>query len=150
MKKFVKHFLRNIELWLSGAGLLVVWVAYMIVSPASGDVWKIAAITALVVSVLHGIIFWVVRSRQRRVRAQAIHEIREMLGDVVKNQLAVIGMWLPEDKKEYGMHIEGIQESMGRIEELVDSMSEEALASWKDQYAEAIESTGAMEYRQAA
>lgn len=90
------------------------------------------------------------RSRQRRVRAQAIHEIREMLADVVKNQLAVIGMWLPEDKKEYGMHIEGIQESIGRIEDLVDSMSEEALASWKDQYAAAIESTGAMEYRQAA
>ena len=150
MQKFFKHFLRNIELWLSAAGLLVVWVAYLIVSPSGGDVWKVAAITALVVSVLHGMIFWVVRSRQRRLRAEAIHEIREMLADVVKNQLAVIGMWLPEDREEYGMQIEGIQESMGRIEELVDSMSEEALADWQDKYAEAIESTGAMEYKQAA
>jgi len=44
MKKIVKHFLRNIELWLSGAGLLVVWGAYLLVSPESGDVWKVAAI----------------------------------------------------------------------------------------------------------
>lgn len=142
MSKFIRH----IELWLSGAGLLVVWIASIIVAPGSENVWKVAALTALGVSVLHGLIFWGVRRRQRKVRKQAIHEIREMLADVVKNQLAVIGMWLPSgNNQEMDMHIEGIKESIDHIEELVDTISEDSLRSWKTKYHEAIESTGALQ-----
>ena len=72
----MRHFVDNIELYLSAAGLVVVW----------------AVAAVLGVSVLHGAIFWVVRRRQRRIRAQSVHEIREMLTDQVKNQLAVMRM----------------------------------------------------------
>ena len=58
---------------------------------------------------LHGGIFWAIRRRQRRIRQQAILEIREMLADVVKNQLAIIGMWLPgKDRTMYEEQIEWV------------------------------------------
>ena len=137
----LNRFLRNIELWLSAAGLLVVWVASIIVSPGDANVWKVAALTALVVSLLHGLIFWIVRHRQRQVRRQAINEIKEMLADVVKNQLAVIGMWLQlgETRPEFEAQLAGISESIGNISEMVDSLSEESLHSWMVKYSQAVE-----------
>ncbi len=146
--KYLSAFLRNIELWLSGAGLLVVYAASALLAPGGLDFWKVAALTALVVSVLHGSIFWIVRRRQRRLRRQAILEMREMLADVVKNQLAVIGMWLDmgkDDPEGFALQVEGIKDSIRQIEGLVDAVSEESIQSWKSKYAEAIESTGALQ-----
>jgi hypothetical protein len=131
----MKRFLNNIELWFSGAGLLVVWIAAVIVAPGNANVWQIAAVTALVVSVLHGMIFWVVRGRQRRLRARSINEIREMLADVVKNDLAVIQMVLPEEKS---FEVEMIKERIEAIGAQVDHLSEEALTTWKQHYREAV------------
>lgn len=71
------------------------WASFDVAEAAAAG----TAVTALGISVLHGLIFWVVRRRQRRVRQEAIVEIREMLADVVKNQLAAIGMSLPADAK---------------------------------------------------
>jgi hypothetical protein len=139
------RFLRHIELWLSGAGLLVVWAASAILAPGEADFWQVAALTALAVSVLHGAIFRLVRHRQRRVLEQAIVELREMLGDVIKNQLAVIGMWLPDahDQTLYEEQMDGIQESLSHIEGLIDTVSEESIQTWKSKYKEALENTGA-------
>jgi len=41
--------------------------------------------------------FLVIRRHQRIIRQRSIDETREMLGDVVKNKLAVIDMSLPKD-----------------------------------------------------
>jgi len=71
-----------------------------LVAPAPGTFWRVAAITAIGVGLLHGPIFWVIRRRQRVVRQQSIEEIREMLGDVVKNKLSVIDMYLPADDQQ--------------------------------------------------
>lgn len=146
MSRVVRKFVRHLELWLSGAGLIVVALAALVVSPNEADVWKVAAITALGVSVLHGLIFYGVRRRQRLVREQAIVEIREMLADVVKNQLAVIGMWLPDDVDRE--HLDGIEESIQVIEERIDTISEDSLSEWKEHYTGAIERTEA--FKQAA
>lgn len=139
----LRTFIDNIELWLSGAGLLVVWVASVIIAPGGADIWQVAAITALVVSVLHGLIFWGVRRRQRRVRREAIADIREMLSDRVKNQLAVVQMGLQssEADSEVQMQLEMIGESVDNIAELVDGLSEDSLRSWKVHYDEAVRNT---------
>ena len=135
----MKNFVENIELWLSGAGLLVVWIASVILAPGSDDVWKVAAVTALGVSVLHGALFWVVRRRQRRIRRASIYEIREMLTDGVLNELAVIQMFLPQDRgDEADMAVEGIKDSVTNISTLVDGLSEESLTEWKAEYREAV------------
>lgn len=140
----MRRFLENIELWLSGAGLLVVWAAAVLVAPGNADVWQVAAVTALAVSVLHGFIFWAVRRRQRRLRNEAIHEIREMLADTVKNQLAVIGLWLQtgDPDSDFEVQLEGINDSIDKISSMVDGLSEESLRSWKLRY-EAEEERGA-------
>lgn len=75
--------IRNLELWLSTVGLLVVWAGASLFGSAD-NVWHLAALLALGVSVVHGGIFWLVRRRQRTVRLQAIAEIREMMADRVK------------------------------------------------------------------
>ena len=135
-----KRFFDNIELILSIAGLLVVWVAAAFFSPAEGMVWQVAALTALGVSMLHGGIFWVVRRRQRQIRTHSILEIREMLADQVKNQLAVMRMWMPEGEQqaEFEMQFAGINESIDSISGLVDELSEESLKAWKGHYSNAM------------
>lgn len=136
-----KHFINNIELWLSAAGLLVVWAAAAFLGPRGVGVWEIAAVTALGVSILHGAIFWVVRRRQRMIRAKSIHDIREMLGDQVKNQLAVMRMWVPEgaDRTAFEAHFDGIQESIDEIDTMMDGLSEEKLKAWKTTYRNAAD-----------
>ena len=136
-----KHFIDNIELWLSGAGLLVVWVAAAVLEPTGVGVWQIAALTALAVSVLHGVIFWVVRRRQRRIRSESVHTIREMLTDQVSNQLAIMRMWIPEgsDQEAFDAHFAGINESISEIDEMVNRLSVEKLKAWERTYANAAE-----------
>lgn len=136
-----RHFVDNIELWLSGAGLLVVWAAAALLGPTGVGVWEIAAVTALGVSVLHGVIFWVVRRRQRLIRAKSVHDIREMLSDQVTNQLAIMRMWMPEgaDREAFEVQFEGISESIGEIDQMVNGLSEEKLKAWKSTYENAAE-----------
>ena len=137
----MKRFIDNIELWLSAAGLLVVWAAAAVLEPTGVGVWQIAAITALAVSVLHGVIFWVVRRRQRRIRAESVHVIREMLTDQVSNQLAIMRMLIPEDadREQFDAHFDGIDASISEIDAMVNGLSEEKLRAWEETYANAAE-----------
>ena len=134
----VRLFLKDIELYLSGAGLLVIWAVPALFGQS--DVWKVAAFTAVGVGVIHGLIFWFVRRRQRKQRMATILEIREMLSDVVKNQLAVIQASLPEERRreKYDIFFEGIEESIAEIAERVDSLSEESIEEWKADYEVAV------------
>jgi hypothetical protein len=133
-------FLDNLELWLSAAGLLVV-AGGAALAPPGTDVWLIAALTALGVSVIHGVIFWVVRRRQRQIRHQAIAEIKEVLADVVKNDLAAIGLYLPaENEATLREHLDGVHSTLAAVAAQVDELSEERLAAWRDRYAPSIAS----------
>lgn len=134
----MRHFLDHIELWLSAAGLVV--VAAVTLALPDVEPWKVAAVTALGISVVHGVLFWVVRRRQRLVRAEAVHEIREMLTDEVKNQLAVIGASLPSGAlSEYAEQLRDVSASVDAISEMMDGLTEEKLSAWKRTYSNAAE-----------
>lgn len=144
----MKKFIDNIELCLSFAGLLVIMGMPALLSPSSPQgFWKTVAITAIGVGLLHGIIFWVIRRRQRKIRERSIMEIREMLADVVKNQLAVIDLYLPEDEEQAMVEEElnGIKDSLREISAEVDALSDERLRDWKEQYPEALENATQLE-----
>ncbi len=132
-------FLDNLELWFSGAGLAVV-AAGAALAPPGTDVWLIAALTALAVSVIHGVIFWIVRRRQRQIRHHAIAEIKEVLADVVKNDLAAIGLYLSaENEVTFREHLDGIHSTLSDIAAQVDELSKERLAAWRERYAPSFE-----------
>ena len=137
---FKRFFSNHLELLFSAAGLAVIWVAPAIFNGDRFDTWAVAAITATLVGTLHGGIFWVVRTRQRRLRSRAIWEIREMLEDRVRNQLAVVQMYLPTgpEADAFAFELEGIRESVDTISTLVTSLDEQALEAWKGQYVEAL------------
>lgn len=137
-----RPFLDHIELWLSFAGLVVALVVPQLLGVEDGSYWRVMAVVALAVGLIHGGIFWVVRRRQRQIRRSSINEIREMLADVVKNQLTAIDMYLPpEDQTIVRQELDGIRASIGRITQEVDSLSEESIHDWKTKYDGAIRRT---------
>ena len=81
-------FFRYLELILTAVGVLVVFVIFAIFRDTYP--WKAAAICALAVGVVHGLIFYGVRSRQRKNRRQELFSIREMLDDMVNNRLDLV------------------------------------------------------------
>ena len=84
----MKPFLRYIELILTLVGVVVIVLIFAIFRNTTP--WKAAAICAVVVGVVHGLIFYLVRSRQRKTRSQELFSIREMLDDMVNNRLSVV------------------------------------------------------------
>lgn len=133
----MRVFLDNIELWLSGLGLAVIWTVPLILRPAFPDPWQPATVTAVIVGVLHGFIFWSIRKRQRDVRNQAIQEITRMLQDRINNDLAVIliNVSSSSQKPEADLHrLRSTQERVQRIAHHVRSLSEESLQAWKEKY----------------
>jgi hypothetical protein len=123
-------FLDNLELWLSAAGILVTF-AIPLLFPNSFEFWQVAAFSAVGVATLHGVIFWLVRRRQRVVRARAIAEIRAMMQDVVKNQMAIFSLVADTSAAE---DAELLGESMDTISHLIDTLGEESLVTWKGRY----------------
>ena len=84
----MRNWLEYLELILTAAGVLVVLIFFSIFRDIAA--WKAAAISALAVGVLHGVIFFAVRSAQRRARTIAIRNIRARLDDLVRNKLQVV------------------------------------------------------------
>jgi hypothetical protein len=137
-----RPFLDHIELWLSLAGLVVALGVPHLLGVKDGSYWQVMAVVAMTVGLIHGAIFWFVRRRQRQIRRSSIHDIREMLADVVKNQLTAIDMYLPpEDQTIVRQELDGIRASIERITEEVDTLSEESIHDWKTKYDGAIRRT---------
>jgi hypothetical protein len=134
------HVLNNIELILSAAGVLVVLVVPPLITGGVDDLWRVTAVVALVVGVLHGCIFWAIRRRQRYVRQQAFTEMRAMLQDVVRNHLAVIRLYstMPDKGARATAKIDA---SVQEITHALDHLSEESLARWLCRYRDALSST---------
>ena len=67
-----KYFIEHIELWLSALGIAIIWVVPLIVPPGGyvQGYWKVVAITAIAVGIVHGGIFWVVRKRREKKKAE--------------------------------------------------------------------------------
>jgi ABC-type multidrug transport system fused ATPase/permease subunit len=126
-------FVNNIELVLSTVGLAVIVTVPLLLQPSPDELWRVAAVTAVVVGLLHGVIFWLIRRRQRQMRAATIAQIREMLQDVVRNQLAVISMNAQLSGAQ-SRHQQRIEASINRIEEALRHISEESLTRWLAHY----------------
>ena len=136
----MNKFLANIELWLTALGLVVV----LTVPAALADhlpFWPTMAVTAAAIGVIHGLIFWMVRRRQRTVRRDAITDIREMLSDRVNNHLTLVLLDLEDGAGgiESG-RLREIQKALGEVTALVGSLSEETLQTWRARYESAMTS----------
>jgi uncharacterized membrane protein (Fun14 family) len=77
-----RWFLNNIELILTAVGIGVILLSGFVASRSAFSLETATAVSATLVGVVHGILFWLLRRRQRQVRREAIGQIREMLGCV--------------------------------------------------------------------
>lgn len=93
--------------------------------------------TSIGMATILGAIQWADRERQRRLRTQAIAEIREMLTDQVLNQLAAVKMWMAEapDPEAITLVLQETDESLDRVADMISSLSEERLNTWRLTYA---------------
>ena len=133
----MRIFLDNMELWLSGLGLIVIWAVPAMLRPVATDIWQTTAVTAILVGVVHGFIFWCVRRRQRVARNEAIQEITRMLQDRINNDLSVILMNISSSAGKPAADLQllrSTQERVLRIAQLVRALSEESLQAWKAKY----------------
>lgn len=114
----MQRFLENLEIILTSAGVAVVAIFFTLFRNVAP--WKAAALSALAVGVLHGCIFFAVRSAQRHARKKAINAIRHTLDDLVRNKLQVVLFateikdedWRPAAQRA----VQEIQISLNRIE----------------------------------
>jgi len=147
LDRLPRNFVNHIELWLSGVALVLIFGIPALVGPGAVEFWRLTAWVAVAVGTLHGVLFWVVRRRQRKIRQQSIRAIQAMLADVVKNRLTAIDMYLPEaeDPEMVRQEVEGIRRSIREIAEEVDHLSEETLQAWEEKYDGALRQTSTRE-----
>ena len=143
LNRLPRGFVNHIELWLSGVALVLIFGIPAVAGPSGVDFWRLTAIIAIAVGTIHGVIFWVVRRRQRQIRRESIRAIQAMLADVVKNRLTAIDMYLPEgdDPEMVRQEVDGIRTSIREIADHVDNLSEETLEDWEETYSEAVGQT---------
>jgi uncharacterized protein HemX len=143
LDRLPSSFVKHIELWLSGIGLLLIFGVAFFMNASGVAFWRLIALIAVGIGVVHGFIFWAVRRRQRQVRRQSIREIQQMLSDVLKNKLAAINMYLPEEENQelVEQELNGIRTSIEDIADEVENISEESIEGWKEHYSGAVERT---------
>jgi hypothetical protein len=141
-----RWFLDNIELILTAVGIGVILLSGWVASRSALSVAMATAVSATVVGVIHGILFWLLRRRQRRVRQEAIGQIREMLEDLGKNRLQTIKMSLymvqarqPDQEERTRQSFDRAYQILGEISNLIDHISEESLASWRQRYRQTLD-----------
>ena len=127
----MKLFLKYIERILTAVGLVIIVVLMAALPDTHHNKWFIVAWVALIIGPLHGVIFFAVRNRQRRVRTEAISEISSMLRDVINNQLTVVRIYAGSDDDTLRNHSDEAIRNMSRI---VNTLSEESLTSWQKRY----------------
>lgn len=126
----VRGFLDHIELWLSGAGLAVILLLPGLLGLDATNPWKVTAYTAIAVGVLHGIIFWIVRRRQRIVREKTLVEAHAMLRDGIQRQVAALLTLDATATDEQRRRLDGVFDSLVLLDHLLDSLSAERLRAW--------------------
>ncbi len=133
----MKFFLKYLEILFTLAGLAVIFLAVLLFSPGGASPWRVAAIAATLVGVIHGVLFWLIRRRQRQLRRIVITDLQAMLKDMIDNQLAVILAMSnlreahAEETKRAGDYI---SRSVSTISEALQHMSDESLRKWIVKY----------------
>ncbi|WP_263411064.1 hypothetical protein [Terriglobus tenax] len=75
-------FFRNIEMVLNLMSLPVIVLVHLFLSPHFSNPWKMTAVAAMAVALLHGSLGWLVRRRQRSVRDQILGRMYTTLAGV--------------------------------------------------------------------
>ncbi len=129
-----RWFLNNIELILTAVGIGVILLSGFVASRSAFSLETATAVSATLVGVIHGILFWLLRRRQRQVRREAIGQIREMLEDLGKNRLQTIKMSLymvqihqPEQEERTRKSFDRVYQILAEMSTLIDHISEESL-----------------------
>ena len=133
----MRLLLRYLELVLTAVGLGICGLLIALLPPTA-DKWQVVAIAAMVIGVTHGIIFFVVRARQRAVRHQAIHDVAYMLQERVASYVNIISRLSMSDNSG---HQQMARRAAGDLAELVDTLSEDALTSWQSRHGAAQSQT---------
>ncbi len=134
----MRFVLRYLEIIFTMAGLAVIFGVTALVHPSGTSPWAVAAVTATLVGVIHGLLFWFIRHRQREARRSALEETQRMRRDVVMNQVAIIRLSLerqgttPQQPHKALLRVE---EAVGVINATLSDLSEESLTRWRSRYA---------------
>ena len=129
----MKHFIDNLELYLTGVCVLISFVVPALFGYR--DYWRVLAVTVLAITVVHGILFWIVRRRQRQVRHELIEAIRPMLADRIKNHLTVVLFAATEQRDGVDVsHVEAAIAAAGEITATLDQLSLDSLRRWNRHY----------------
>jgi uncharacterized membrane protein (Fun14 family) len=141
-----RWFLNNIELILTAVGIGVILLSGFVASRSAFSLETATAVSATLVGVVHGILFWLLRRRQRQVRREAIGQIREMLEDLGKNRLQTIKMSLymvqihqPEQEERTRKSFDRVYQILAEMSTLIDHISEESLAGWRHRYRQTLQ-----------
>lgn len=118
------------ELWLSAAGVAVILLLPRLLGATRGNYWRATAITAIAVGVLHGLIFWSVRRRQRAVREKTLAEAHAMLRDGIQKQVAALLTMDARATEDQRKRLDGVFDSMILLDHMLDSLSSERLRAW--------------------
>ncbi len=133
----MKSLLENLELILTFAGLAVIFAVSLFLGIGNPSYWPILTITAAMVGVLHGFIFWIIRRRQRLIRRKTLFEAQQMLKDVINNQLAVIQISHEVRSNNASVTQEANERMIASIRLISDALrdiSEESLSRWHSKY----------------
>lgn len=137
---FLAHFIRQIELYLTGVGLLVILVVPQLFAESSRML--VMAITAIGVGVVHGVLFWLVRRRQRLLRAEVLADVQRMLKDRINNKLQIVLMHAVGDDAELSgddrAQLEEVTLAAKEVAQVLNHLSTESLTSWQSRYREVL------------
>ena len=122
----MRILLKYLELILSAAGILVILAVPMLFFPAAEVRWKVATLTAALVGIIHGVIFYLVRNRQRQIRRTTIHEMQLVVDDIVRNQMTVVSLsaGLPPDAPPSVQQREWAQRSIEATHEIARRLND--------------------------
>lgn len=123
-------FLRYLELWLSAAGVAVILLVPAVVGVSRDNYWHVTALVAIVVGVVHGLIFWSVHHRQRLVRERTVAQVRAMLRDDIHKQVAALLTMDARATDRQRQQLDGVFDSMILLDHLLESLSTERLRTW--------------------
>jgi hypothetical protein len=115
------------ELWLTTVGLLVILAVPVFWGGDPGSHWPATAQTAIGVGVAHGLIFWCLRARQRRVRREALEDGRNYLSREVQRQVTALLTLGATATPEVQTRLLGVLDSLAILDGVLQSLTEERL-----------------------
>ncbi len=132
--------LNNIEPFLASCSVLAVSLIPLLAG--RGTLAETVVLTAIVVTLLQGLLLAAGRARQRKERAECLEEVRRMLQDQVKGQLSRITMAATaaaDPAEEQGRLQTEVLGAVDNVTLVVDGLSTESLRTWQRRYSAANE-----------